>query len=251
MRTRQIVLDTETTGLEPEQGHRIIEIGCVELIDRRPSGRNFHQYLQPDREIDARAVEVHGITNAFLADKPRFGDIAADLLEYLKGAELIIHNAPFDTGFLNAELARVGPGEPVRIETCCTVTDTLVLARRLHPGQRNSLDALCTRYRIDNSHREKHGALLDAEILADVYLAMTGGQTTLSLEGATDAGARRDRYPGRRPVARVAPLRVVSATEAELDLHANRLAAIDKASGGRCLWLSEESYEKHKDKSVS
>jgi len=251
MRTRQIVLDTETTGLEPEQGHRIIEIGCVELIDRRPSGRNFHQYLQPDREIDARAVEVHGITNAFLVDKPRFGDIAADLLEYLKGAELIIHNAPFDTGFLNAELARVGPGEPVRIETCCTVTDTLVLARRLHPGQRNSLDALCTRYRIDNSHREKHGALLDAEILADVYLAMTGGQATLSLDNGTDAGAGRDRYPGRRPVARVAPLRVVSATEAELDLHASRLAAIDKASGGRCLWLSEESKEIQKDIVVS
>ena len=251
MRTRQIVLDTETTGLEPEQGHRIIEIGCVELIDRRPSGRNFHQYLQPDREIDARAVEVHGITNAFLVDKPRFGDIAADLLEYLKGAELIIHNAPFDTGFLNAELARVGPGEPVRIETCCTVTDTLVLARRLHPGQRNSLDALCTRYRIDNSHREKHGALLDAEILADVYLAMTGGQATLSLDNGTDAGAGRDRYPGRRPVARVAPLRVVSATAAELDLHASRLAAIDKASGGRCLWLSEESKEIQKDIIVS
>jgi len=251
MRTRQIVLDTETTGLEPEQGHRIIEIGCVELIDRRPSGRNFHQYLQPDREIDTRAVEVHGITNAFLVDKPRFGDIAADLLEYLKGAELIIHNAPFDTGFLNAELARVGPGEPVRIETCCTVTDTLVLARRLHPGQRNSLDALCTRYRIDNSHREKHGALLDAEILADVYLAMTGGQATLSLDNRTDAGAGRDRYPGRRPVARVAPLRVVSATAAELDLHASRLAAIDKASGGRCLWLSEESKEIQKDIIVS
>ena len=251
MRTRQIVLDTETTGLEPEQGHRIIEIGCVELIDRRPSGRNFHQYLQPDREIDARAVEVHGITNAFLVDKPRFGDIAADLLEYLKGAELIIHNAPFDTGFLNAELARVGSGEPVRIETCCTVTDTLVLARRLHPGQRNSLDALCTRYRIDNSHREKHGALLDAEILADVYLAMTGGQATLSLDNGTDAGAGRDRYPGRRPVARVTPLRVVSATEAELDLHASRLAAIDKASGGRCLWLSEESKEIQKDIIVS
>ena len=251
MRTRQIVLDTETTGLEPEQGHRIIEIGCVELIDRRPSGRNFHQYLQPDREIDTRAVEVHGITNAFLVDKPRFGDIAADLLEYLKGAELIIHNAPFDTGFLNAELARVGPGEPVRIETCCTVTDTLVLARRLHPGQRNSLDALCTRYRIDNSHREKHGALLDAEILADVYLAMTGGQATLSLDNGTDAGAGRDRYPGRRPVARVAPLRVVSATAAELDLHASRLAAIDKASGGRCLWLSEESKEIQKDIIVS
>ena len=237
MQTRQIVLDTETTGLEPEQGHRIIEIGCVELLDRRPSGRSFHQYLQPDREIDARAVEVHGITNAFLADKPRFADIAADLVEYLRGAELIIHNAPFDTGFLNAELARLG-AEPVRIEACCTITDTLVLARKLHPGQRNSLDALCTRYRIDNSHREKHGALLDAEILADVYLAMTGGQATLSLDGATDAGARRGTHPGQRPAPRQAPLRVVSATAAELTLHAGRLAAIDGASGGRCVWLS-------------
>ena len=250
MQQRQIVLDTETTGLEPEQGHRIIEIGCVELIERRPTGRNFHQYLQPDREIDARAVEVHGITNAFLADKPRFADIAADLLDYLRGAELVIHNAPFDTGFLNAELARL-EGESIRIESFCAVTDTLVLARRLHPGQRNSLDALCTRYRIDNSHREKHGALLDAEILADVYLAMTGGQATLSLDGATDAGARRDRNAGRRPVARVAPLRVVSATVAELDLHAGRLAAIDKASGGRCLWLSDENKEIQKDTIVS
>ena len=236
MQVRQVVLDTETTGLEPEQGHRIIEIGCVELIDRRPSGRNFHQYLQPDREIDARAVEVHGITNAFLVDKPRFADIAADLLEYLRGADLVIHNAPFDTGFLNAELARLGT-EPVRIETCCTITDSLVLARRLHPGQRNSLDALCTRYRIDNSHREKHGALLDAEILADVYLAMTGGQATLSLDGAIDAAAARAREQERGPLHRPAALRVVPASADELAAHAGRLTAIDKASGGRCVWL--------------
>ncbi len=240
---RQVVLDTETTGLEPEQGHRIIEIGCVELIDRRPTGRNFHQYLQPDRVIDARAVEVHGITDAFLADKPRFSDVAADLLDYLRGAELIIHNAPFDTGFLNAELGRLN-AEPVRIEACCTITDTLMLARRLHPGQRNSLDALCTRYRIDNSHREKHGALLDAEILADVYLAMTGGQAALSLEAATErsAGGRvREREQGRA-IRRPAALRVVPATVDELAAHAARLAAIDKASGGRCVWLV--TYEK-------
>lgn len=235
---RQVVLDTETTGLEPEQGHRIIEIGCVELIDRRPTGRNFHQYLQPDRVIDARAVEVHGITDAFLADKPRFSDVAADLLDYLRGAELIIHNAPFDTGFLNAELARLGT-EAVRIEAFCTITDTLMLARRLHPGQRNSLDALCTRYRVDNSHREKHGALLDAEILADVYLAMTGGQATLLLDAATErsgSGRSREREGGgaiRRPAA----LRVVPATADELAAHAARLAAIDKASAGRCVWL--------------
>jgi DNA polymerase-3 subunit epsilon len=232
------VLDTETTGLEPEQGHRIIEIGCVELIERRPSGRNFHQYLQPDREIDARAVEVHGITNAFLADKPRFADIAADLLAYLGDAELIIHNAPFDTGFLNAELARLGEAA-VRIESCCAITDTLALARRLHPGQRNSLDALCARYRIDNSHRDKHGALLDAEILADVYLAMTGGQATLSLDGVAGAGGARERDLRRRAVARAAPLRVIAASEAELALHGARLAAIDKASGGRCVWLTK------------
>ena len=240
MQVRQVVLDAETTGLEPEQGHRIIEIGCVELIDRRPSGRNFHQYLQPDREIDARAVEVHGITNAFLVDKPRFADIAADLLEYLRGADLVIHNAPFDTGFLNAELARLGT-EPVRIEACCTVTDTLMLARRLHPGQRNSLDALCTRYRIDNSHREKHGALLDAEILADVYLAMTGGQATLSLDSAIDPGAARAREQERGPLHRPAALRVVPAFADELAAHAGRLTAIDKASGGRCVWLLSDT----------
>ena len=242
MQLRQVVLDTETTGLEPEQGHRIIEIGCVELVERRQTGRNFHQYLQPDREIDARAVEVHGITNAFLADKPRFADVVADLLEYLRGAELIIHNAPFDTGFLNAELARLGT-EAVRIEACCTITDTLVLARRLHPGQRNSLDALCTRYRIDNSHREKHGALLDAEILADVYLAMTGGQATLSLDGATEPGAVRVRAKEGRPLRPPLGLRVVSASTDELAAHASRLAAIDKASGGRCVWLHAERQE--------
>jgi DNA polymerase-3 subunit epsilon len=235
---RQIVLDTETTGLEPEQGHRIIEIGCVELVDRRPTGRNFHQYLQPDREIDARAEEVHGISNAFLADKPRFGDIVSDLLDYLRGGELIIHNAPFDVGFLDSELARAGAGLG-RIQDHCDVVDTLEMARRLHPGQRNSLDALCVRYRVDNARRDKHGALLDAEILADVYLAMTGGQVALSLEGSSATGrdiggtvaVRRWERGGGRLV-------VVRASEEELAAHRRRLADVDKASGGRCVWAA-------------
>ncbi len=202
MTVRQIVLDTETTGLEPEQGHRIIEIGCVELLERRLTGNNFHQYLQPDREIDAAAIEVHGITNEFLADKPRFKEVATDFIEYVRGAELIIHNAPFDVGFLDHELAMVSK-DPVRIAELCKVTDTLVMAKRMHPGQRNSLDALCKRYAIDNSHRELHGALLDAEILSDVYLRMTGGQALLSLDdrssevGARSAGAIRRLPQGR------------------------------------------------------
>jgi len=234
---RQIVLDTETTGLEPEQGHRIIEIGCVELVDRRPTGNDFHQYLQPDRLIDAGAVEVHGITNEFLADKPRFEDIVADFIDYIRDAELIIHNAPFDVGFLNAELARLEGWQP--LEHYCTVTDTLVMARKKHPGQRNSLDALCSRYDIDNSQRQKHGALLDAEILAEVYLAMTGGQSTLLLdagseesEGVTGSVVRP--LSGDRP-----PLPVIHASEAELALHQACLEAIDEASGGNCLWLKQ------------
>ena len=237
---RQIVLDTETTGLEPEQGHRIIEVGCVELVDRRPTGRNFHQYLQPDREIDGRAEEVHGISNAFLADKPRFADVVDDLLSYLEGAELVIHNAPFDTGFLNAELSRLG-GRWGRLEDHCTVLDTLGLARRMHPGQRNSLDALCTRYRIDNSRRDKHGALLDAEILADVYLAMTGGQVALSLDGQVDPEAMGAAQAARpRPVLQAVGLCVVRATEEELAAHERRLEAIAKASGGVCLWRASD-----------
>ena len=177
---RQIVLDTETTGLEPSQGHRIIEIGCVELVERRPTGNDFHQYLQPDREIDAGAMQVHGITNEFLVDKPRFEDIVNDFMAYVKDAELIIHNAPFDVGFIDAELQRLNGWN--RLESYSVITDSLVMARTKHPGQRNSLDALCGRYDIDNSQRQKHGALLDAEILAEVYLAMTGGQSLLSLD---------------------------------------------------------------------
>ena len=231
---RQIVLDTETTGLEPADGHRIIEIGCVELSGRRITGRDYHQYLQPERKIDEGAIEVHGITNEFLADKPRMADVAADFLDFIKGAELVIHNAPFDVGFIDHELRLLGP-DWGRVADHCTVIDTLQLARQLHPGQRNSLDALCKRYEIDNSQRQLHGALLDARILADVYLAMTGGQVSLSLTAEvqteqTDVGAIR-RLSADRP-----PLRVVHATAEELARHEERLDDIEKANGGQCLW---------------
>ena len=195
--SRQIVLDTETTGLEPSQGHRIIEIGCVEMVNRRLTGNNYHQYLQPDREIDAGALEVHGISNEFLRDKPRFGDIAEDLLRYLRDAELVIHNAPFDVGFLNYELKQGGGQE--KIEDICTVTDTLQMARKLHPGQKNNLDALCKRYEVNNTQRELHGALLDAEILSEVYLRMTGGQERLALESESAADSANGVIVSRIP----------------------------------------------------
>jgi len=236
---RQIILDTETTGLEPEEGHRIIEIGCVELLDRRLSGNKFHQYLDPEREIDEGAVQVHGLTGEFLADKPRFSDVVADLIAYVRGAELIIHNAPFDVGFINHELKALPGGGWESLEHYCEITDTLALARRLHPGQRNSLDALCKRYDVDNSHRDLHGALLDAEILADVYLAMTGGQTALVLEGVSEPGPGEGVDRGiRRLAAERSVLRVVRASGEELQAHESRLGAIDKASGGKCLWLT-------------
>ena len=180
---RQIVLDTETTGLEVSQGHRIIEIGCVELIDRRVTDNHWHHYINPQREVDAGAFEVHGISDDFLSDKPLFEDLARDFIEYIRGAELVIHNAAFDIGFLDDELGRLS-GDGPKLSSICTVLDTLALARQKHPGQKNNLDALCNRYEIDNSHRSVHGALLDARILADVYLAMTGGQTSLGLEQA-------------------------------------------------------------------
>jgi len=238
---RQIVLDTETTGLEPKQGHRIIEIGCVEMVDRRLTGNNFHQYLQPDREIDAAAVEVHGITNDFLADKPRFGDVVHELLGYLQGAELIIHNAPFDVGFLDHELkwwAEKQNAEPPTIEALCQVTDTLVMARKMHPGQRASLDALCQRYGIDNTHRELHGALLDSEILADVYLAMTGGQISLSLGGSEEGGEQSGSagFSIRRLAQDRPRLKVIRPREDELALHEARLQGLQKKSGD-CVWL--------------
>ena len=235
---RQIVLDTETTGLEPSEGHRIIEIGCVEMVNRRLTGNNFHKYLQPDREIDDGAIEVHGITNEFLADKPRFREVAQEFLEYIKGAQLVIHNAAFDVGFIDHEFKLVGSALG-KTEDHCSVLDTLLLARKMHPGQRNSLDALCKRYEIDNSHRELHGALLDAEILADVYLGMTGGQTNLSLASGDEeeggvTGATIKRLGADRPT-----LRVLAATEEELVLHDERLQSIDKTSGGNCIWLKQ------------
>jgi DNA polymerase-3 subunit epsilon len=234
---RQIVLDTETTGLETSQGHRIIEIGCIELADRRITGNHYHQYIQPDREIDEGAIEVHGISNEFLADKPRFEDIVDEFLQFIKGAELIIHNAPFDVGFINHELTLCN--HDASLDSICTVIDTLELARKKHPGQKNNLDALCKRYEVDNSHRELHGALLDAEILADVYLFMTGGQTALLLDGhqkTNDAAATGIvRIDSDRPA-----LKVIAANDDELALHEARLEAINKASGGNCVWLNEE-----------
>ncbi|MES9855148.1 MAG: DNA polymerase III subunit epsilon [Sedimenticola sp.] len=234
MSLRQIVLDTETTGLEPKLGHRIIEIGCVEMVDRRLTGNNFHQYLQPDRNIDSAAVEVHGITNEFLADKPHFEDLVDDFMTYVRGGELIIHNAPFDVGFINKEL-RMLDNDWEGISSYCTVVDTLVMAKKLHPGQRNSLDALCKRYGIDNSHRELHGALLDSEILAEVYLFMTGGQTALSLdnnslEGGAGCGSIR-RLSSERP-----PLKIVQAASDEINAHEARLEMIEKGSKGSCIW---------------
>ncbi len=234
---RQVVLDTETTGLEPSQGHRIIEIGCVELENRRLTGNVYHQYIQPEREIDAAAIEVHGISNEFLQDKPVFRDIVEEFVTFVKGAELIIHNAPFDVGFLNHELQLLG-GRHEPIDTLCSILDTLVLARQMHPGQRNSLDALCKRYEVDNTQRDKHGALLDAQILAEVYLAMTGGQVDLVLDqesndSAAAAGGRTE-LAGMSGLERIP---VIKATEAELQQHRQRLEEIDQASQGNCLWL--------------
>ncbi|UCE89272.1 MAG: DNA polymerase III subunit epsilon [Pseudomonadota bacterium] len=239
---RQIILDTETTGLEPGQGHRIIEIGCVELLNRRVTDHRYHQYLNPEREIDEGAVEVHGITSDFLADKPRFAESVEDFLDFVRGAELVIHNAPFDVGFINAELKRLGERWG-SIEDHCTVLDTLTMARQLHPGQKNNLDALCKRYSIDNSQRDLHGALLDAEILADVYLAMTGGQAKLSLGGATETAGVSAGSPVRRVSPDRAPLPVIQATEDELAAHRRRLEAIGKTSGGKCVWDTLEKVE--------
>ncbi len=233
---RQVVLDTETTGLEVSEGHRVIEIGAVELLDRRVSGNNYHVYLNPEREIEDGALEVHGITREFLADKPRFVEVAEDFLEFLGDAELVIHNAEFDLGFLDMELALLDPPLPPLRERCA-VEDTLVRARDLHPGQRNSLDALCRRYEIDNSQRTLHGALLDAEILAEVYLAMTGGQTDLglsfeSLAEPTGALEGPCMHTGK-------PLVVTRASESELAAHEARLKAI-RENAGHCLWLEQE-----------
>lgn len=237
--TRKVVLDTETTGLEVERGHRVIEIGCIELVDRRPSGREFHRYLNPDRVIDAGAVAVHGITDEFLRDKPRFAEVAEELVAFIAGAELLIHNAAFDTAFLDGELQRAG-GMFGRIADHAVVVDTLALARQKYPGQKNTLDALCKRLGVDNSHREVHGALLDAHLLADVWVAMTAGQGALVL-GLDDAGVQAGAVRIATWDASVRP-RVLRATEADSAAHAARLAAIDGVSAGS-LWKREEAVD--------
>jgi DNA polymerase-3 subunit epsilon len=235
---RQIVLDTETTGLDPRSGHRIIEVACIEMVNRRFTGHHLHKYINPEREIDEGAQAVHGISLEFLADKPKFADIADEFLEFINGAELIIHNAPFDIGFLNAELDRLGR---VPVGTICNgVIDTLRMAKDLHPGKRNSLDALCERYEIDNSSRTLHGALLDTELLADVFLAMTRGQNSLMIE--PDA-APRPNIGADGLVRQRKPLTVRLASPEELAEHERVLKAIDKESKGACLWLAKPAAE--------
>lgn len=230
---RQVVLDTETTGLEVEQGHRIIEIGCVELLNRRRTSRTYHRYLRPDREIDSAAEQVHGITREMLEYQPRFGEIAGELLEFIGGAELVIHNAEFDVGFLNNEFRMTGHEEDA-VRQRCQVVDTLALARRLHPGQKNGLDALCKRYAVDNSGRDFHGALLDAQLLADVYLAMTGGQATLSLDATPAATAARSaQVRFDRSGLRLA---VIRATETEIAAHERQLDLLQTACPEGPLW---------------
>jgi DNA polymerase-3 subunit epsilon len=229
---RQIIFDTETTGLEPSQGHRIIEIGAIEVINRRKTGRTFHKYCNPDREVEAGALAVHGISNEFLSTQPRFAELADDLIEFLKGAELVIHNAPFDVGFLNSELKLLKSEHTV--DGLCTVLDTLPMARSKYPGQRNSLDALCKRFNVDNSGREYHGALLDAQLLLDVYLAMTGGQSTLGLDHGAHAGSTTS--SGKTWTRPAGSLAVLQADEAELALHEKVLGTLDKVSGGKTVW---------------
>jgi len=241
---RQIVLDTETTGLETSLGHRIIEIGCVEVVNRRLTGNHYHQYINPEREIDSGSFEVHGISNQFLADKPVFASVVDEFMAFIDGAELVIHNAPFDVGFINHEL-RLNASKFRRVEDYCGVIDTLAMARQKHPGQRVTLDALCKRYAVDNSARTLHGALLDAEILADVYLLMTGGQTNLfggnsnSDDEDQEEGGHYARhaqlFSNRRPGLIITP------SDEELAQHEMRLDAIEKASGGQCLFRNKSS----------
>jgi DNA polymerase-3 subunit epsilon len=243
---RSVVLDTETTGMPVADGHRIIEIGCVELIGRRLTGRHFHVYLQPDRESDEGAIAVHGITDEFLKDKPRFKEVADEFFEFIKGAQLIIHNAAFDIGFIANEFTLLKQSERAEVSDYCSILDTLMMARERHPGQRNNLDALCKRYGVDNSGRELHGALLDAEILADVYLTMTGGQTNLSLAGdgsEGDSNGRQQPSAIRRLPADRARTQVIQASAAELAEHAARLAIIEKSAGALPLWLQMEQRQ--------
>jgi DNA polymerase-3 subunit epsilon len=231
---RQIILDTETTGLEPSLGHRIIEIAGVELVNRRPTGRHFHRYVNPERDSEEAALQVHGLTSEFLRDKPKFKEIAAELLDYIAGAELVIHNAPFDVAFLDAEFARLKI-KPVT-QHCCSVLDTLRLAKDIHPGKRNSLDALCDRYQIDNSARTLHGALLDAQLLAEVYLAMTRGQESLAMDVEE---VQLDISVVQVSRAELSLL-VVKASADELAAHEAIVGELQKASGGKCLWVEQD-----------
>lgn len=232
---RQVVLDTETTGLDASSGHRVIEIGCVELMHRRYSNRNYHQYINPERAVDPGALAVHGIEERFLASQPVFADVVAEFLEFVEGAVLVIHNAEFDVGFLNAELARL-TGFPRDIREICEVRDTLSMARRMHPGQRNSLDALAKRYEVDNSMRELHGALLDAKILAEVYLAMTGGQVALSLDAEIGAGDGEVAAAAATLDRAGVELVVIEANAAELSAHEAMLERMRQAGGVPAIW---------------
>jgi DNA polymerase-3 subunit epsilon len=233
---RQIFLDTETTGLDPAQGHRIIEVAAVEVFNRRSTGNHYHRYINPDRDIDAGAQAVHGISIERLQGEPRFGEIAREFLDFIAGAELVIHNAPFDVGFLNSELGMLDLGRVA--DVCGSVVDTLKMAKELHPGQRNNLDALCRRYGVDNSNRTLHGALLDAELLADVYMAMTRGQESLIM----DMGLTSNAVEGRAFV-RQAPLAIINASADEAQAHADYLAGLDKAAGGTCVWRQFEEQK--------
>ena len=231
---RLVVLDTETTGLNPQEGHRIIEIGCVEMVKRRLTGKRFHVYINPDRIIDEGAIAVHGITNQFLDDKPHFEQIVEDFIAFITGAELVIHNAPFDVGFINHEFSRL-KNKAGTVADLCEVFDTLAYAKKKHPGQRNSLDALCKRYGIDNSHRDLHGALLDAETLGDVFLLMTGGQSSLLDEGQSGMDGSSNNTDVKRVSADRPALTVIRCNDEELTAHQQRLEAIEKASGA-CIW---------------
>jgi len=237
---RQIVLDTETTGLEPSKGHRVIEIGCVELVNRKLTGKHYHQYLQPERDIEEQAIEIHGITNDFLKDKPVFSAIADEFMAFVDGAQLIIHNAPFDVGFINNEL-KLFKGKYSTITDYCSIIDTLAMAREKHPGQKNNLDALCKRYTVDNSQRDLHGALLDSEILADVYLMMTGGQTALLLSDKDDnsGNSQSGASEAVRRLTSTSNTPIIKASDLELTAHLDKLATIDKKSAGQCLWLKQ------------
>ena len=231
---RQVVLDTETTGIDPKQGHRVIEIGCVEMINRRLTGNHYHTYINPERIVEDEAIAVHGITNQFLTDKPKFLEVAEEFFEFVDGSELVIHNAAFDVGFINHEFSMLRPARPP-IERSCGVLDTLAMAREKHPGQKNNLDALCKRYGIDNGHRTLHGALLDAEILADVYLLLSGGQSAFELDSDVNEGGKAGEVRSIKRVEGASSLSIIKASSEELAEHESYMAKLEKAAG-KTLW---------------